>query len=457
MSERIIIVGGVAAGTKAAATAHRRNPDLDVILIQEESEVSYSQCGLPYYLADPDKIGRSELIARTAGSFRNSGIDLRCEHRVLGIDIASRRVRIRDLNTGKEQDEGFDRLLIATGAKPIIPDLGAPQDGPTVIALRSLADADKITKLVSDCKKVVIIGGGYVGLEMAETFHRLKGSVCVVEKMPRLMPEYPQKFADMVAEAFNLNGVSLRLGLGVVGLDRDSVVLEDGSTIEADLVLAAIGVRPRIELAGEAGIDIGITGAIKTDRRMETSALGIYAAGDCAESFHRISQKPVWVPLGDTANRQGRVAGINMAGGDAEFPGIIGSAIFSTFGIGVGRCGLTKDEADEAGFKTASCMITHQSRAKYMPESRPLRVSLVAEKGTGKILGGQAVGPDGVDNAIAVLSAAIWSGLSVEDLSDMDLPYAPPFSPVFSPVQVGAEVLRKVVMAAESGETSLSR
>jgi CoA-dependent NAD(P)H sulfur oxidoreductase len=443
MAERVLIVGGVAAGTKAAATVRRRNPDLDVVLIQEESDVSYAGCGLPYHLADPGVIERSDLIARSANSFRESGIDLRCEHRVLGIDVKSRRARVRDLKSKKEQDEPFDRLLLATGAMPIVPAFEGAQDGPKVIALRSIADADKIVKLLPDSKNVVIIGGGYIGLEMAETFHRLKRNVCVVEKLPRLMPDFPPEFSDLVVEALSSAGVSLRLGVGVMRLNKSGVVLEDESTIEADLVLVAIGVKPRVDLATDAGISIGATGAIKTSARMETNVPGIYAAGDCAEAIHIISKAPVWIPLGDTANRQGRVAGVNMAGGDAVFPGILGSAVFSTFGIGVARSGLTKDEAEKAGIEAVSCVITHQSRAKYMPESCPLHVSLVAEKGSGRLLGGQAVGADAADKTIATLSAALWGGLSVEDLSDMDLPYAPPFSPVFEPAQIAAEVLRK--------------
>jgi NADPH-dependent 2,4-dienoyl-CoA reductase/sulfur reductase-like enzyme len=444
VGERIVIIGGVAAGTKAAATARRRNSDLDILVLQEESDVSYSACGIPYRLADPDAIPRKALIARTVDAFRRDRIDVRVRHKVEAIEVGDRRVAVTDLDTGQTERQPFDRLLIATGAEPVRLAIPAARTGPPVVYLRSLDDMDRISALLPGTQRVAIVGGGYVGLEMTEMFRALGRTVTLVEMAGQLVPNFKleTRLADKLQRSIVGNGVDVRLGAKGVEITQRGLLLDTGQEIAADLVLIGVGVKPCTTLARQAGIGLGQTGAIGVDAKMRTSFAGVFAAGDCAEARHRISGLPVWYPLGDIANRQGRVAGVNMAGGDAVFPGVLGTAIFRAFELAVARTGLNVPEAIDAGFDAVSVHVSAPSRARYWPDTPPIEIVLVADRGNGRLLGAQAVGEQGVDKAIDVIAAALWGGLGVDDLAEIDLAYAPPFSPVFAPVQVIGEVLR---------------
>ena len=442
-NERLLIIGGVAAGTKAAATARRKNPAVHILLLQDEADVSYSGCGLPYHLAAPDRIPRAKLIARTPEAFRADGIDMRTRHRVEEIDPRRSRVTIRDLEGGRSFNEGYDKLLIATGAQasPLRALVGA--GAPPIFYLRSIVDADRMAQSLAGVRKVVILGGGYIGLEMAETFRLLGHQVALIEMMPRVVPNFDASASLRVQAALEKNGVELFLGSGVTELDAGCVLLQDGTRIAADLVLVATGVRPSTRLASDAGVLLGQTGAIAVSPQMQTNVENIYAAGDCAESMHVVSHQPVWMPLGDVANRHGRVAGINMAGGQAQFPGVLGTAIFQVFELAVARTGLDTAQALAAGFSPVTSEVQVPSRARYMRQSKMLQVQLTADRVTGRLLGCQVVGEDGVDKTIDVMATAIWGQLRACDLPDLDLAYAPPFSPVLAPVQVAGEVLNK--------------
>lgn len=444
-NERLLIIGGVAAGTKAAAIARRKNPSARILLLQDEADVSYSGCGLPYHLAAMERIPRAKLIARTPDAFRADGIDMRTRQRVEEIDAKRGLVTIRDLQEARSFTEGYDKLLIATGAyaSPLKALLGAT--APPVFYLRSIVDADRISQSLAGVRKVVILGGGYIGLEMAETFRLLGHQVAVVELMPRVVPNFDPSVSLLVQASLNKNGVELFLGSGVTELDGGCVLLQNGTRIATDLVLVATGVRPSTKLAMAAGVELGQTGAIAVSPQMQTNLANIYAAGDCAESKHVVSNKAVWMPLGDVANRHGRVAGINMAGGQAQFPGVLGTAIFQVFELAVARTGLDDAQALAAGFSPVSSQVQVPSRARYMRHSKMLQVQLTADRITGRLLGCQVVGEDGVDKTIDVMAAAIWGQLRVFDLPDLDLAYAPPFSPVLAPVQVAGEVLSKLV------------
>lgn len=445
MAERLLIVGGVAAGTKAAATAHRRNPQAQVVLLQEEAEISYSACGMPYHLADAQRIPRSKLIARTPQAFMDDGIDLRTGMRVLSVDAASRRVRVLDLGSGKEHDEPFDQLLLATGAQARRLNVPVSDSAPPVYYLRTLVDADALRPVLLAGRRVVVLGGGYIGMEMAETCASLGMHVTLVEMQPRLLPGFAAALAEAVGKTLHAHGVTVHTASQVIGLDAGHVLLQGGGRVPADLVIAATGVQPNTELAQSAAVALGRTGAIAVNSRMQTNVPGVYAAGDCAESPHRISGDACWLPLGDVANRHGRVAGTNMAGGDAHFPGVLGTAIFKVFDLAVARTGLGQEEAKLAGFDAVSAQIQAPSRARYMSGSATLMLSVTAESGTGRLLGAQAVGTDAVDKTIDTFAAALWGGLATTDLPDLDLAYAPPFSPVLSPVQVAGEVLNKLI------------
>ena len=445
MAERLLIVGGVAAGTKAAATAHRRNPQAQVVLLQEEAEISYSACGMPYHLADAQRIPRSKLIARTPQAFMDDGIDLRTGMRVLSVDAASRRVRVLDLGSGKEHDEPFDQLLLATGAQARRLNVPVSDSAPPVYYLRTLVDADALRPVLLAGRRVVVLGGGYIGMEMAETCASLGMHVTLVEMQPRLLPGFAAALAEAVGKTLHAHGVTVHTASQVIGLDAGHVLLQGGGRVPADLVIAATGVQPNTELAQSAAVALGRTGAIAVNSRKQTNVPGVYAAGDCAESPHRISGHACWLPLGDVANRHGRVAGTNMAGGDAHFPGVLGTAIFKVFDLAVARTGLGQEEAKLAGFDAVSAPIQAPSRARYMSGSATLMLSVTAERGTGRLLGAQAVGTDAVDKTIDTFAAALWGGLATTDLPDLDLAYAPPFSPVLAPVQVAGEVLNKLI------------
>ena len=445
MAERLLIVGGVAAGTKAAATAHRRNPQAQVVLLQEEAEISYSACGMPYHLADAQRIPRSKLIARTPQAFMDDGIDLRTGMRVLSVDAATRLVRVLDLGNGKEHDEPFDQLLLATGAQARRLNVPVSDSAPPVYYLRTLVDADALRPVLLAGRRIVVLGGGYIGMEMAETCASLGMHVTLVEMQPRLLPGFAAALAEAVDKTLHAHGVTVHTASQVIGLDAGHVLLQGGGRVPADMVLAATGVQPNTALAQSAAVALGRTGAIAVNSRMQTNVPGVYAAGDCAESPHRITGQACWLPLGDVANRHGRVAGTNMAGGDAHFPGVLGTAIFKVFDLAVARTGLGQEEAKLAGFDAVSAQIQAPSRARYIAGSSTLTLSVTAERGTGRLLGAQAVGTDAVDKTIDTFAAALWGGLATTDLPDLDLAYAPPFSPVLAPVQVAGEVLNKLI------------
>ncbi len=443
--KRIVIVGGVAAGMKAAATAKRRSPELDVVVLQDEAEASYSACGMPFSLGDPDTIPHASLVVRGVERFRADGIDLRVRHRVEEVDVRAGRARVRSLETGAATVEPFDGVLFATGARPIVPDIVTEPGAPPIQPLRSLADAEALNGRLRPGGRVAIIGGGYIGLEMAEALRRRGQSVTLIEAAASLLPSFRPDAGAAVGEALARHGVSVVVGASAIGASRGGLTLSDGRFVQADFALAAIGVRPRIELAAAAGIAIGETGAIAVDAAMRTNRDGAFAAGDCAEARHAVSGKPVWLPLGDVANRQGRVAGANLAGGDDRFPGVLGTAIFKVFDLAVARTGLGPEDARRAGFDPVVVAAAARGRARYMPGSGDVHAMLVVDRTTGRVLGAEAHGPDTVDKYVDVVATAVWAGLSADDLAELDLAYAPPFSPVFAPAQVVGELARKRV------------
>lgn len=416
-----------------------------MVLLQEEAEISYSACGMPYQLADPQRISRSKLIARTPQAFMDDGIDLRTGMRVLSVDAATRRVRVLDLGSGKEHDEPFDQLLLATGAQARRLNVPVSDSAPPVYYLRTLVDADALRPVLLAGRRVVVLGGGYIGMEMAETCASLGMQVTLVEMQPRLLPGFAAALAEAVDKTLHAHGVTVHTASQVIGLDAGHVLLRGGGRVPADLVIAATGVQPNTALAQSAAVALGRTDAIAVNSRMQTNVPGVYAAGDCAESPHRIRGQACWLPLGDVANRHGRVADTNMAGGGAHFPGVLGTAIFKVFDLAVARTGMGQEEAELAGFDAASAQIQAPSRPRYMSGSATLMLSVTAEHGTGRLLGAQAFGTDAVDKTIDTFAAALWGGLATTDLTDLDLAHAPPFSPVLSPVQVAGEVLNKLI------------
>lgn len=444
-----MVIGGDAAGMTAAANARRRRDDLEIVALERSSFVSYSACGIPY-LVGGGVDDLDDLVVRTPQEFRDQfRIDVRIGHEATAIDLDARKVEIRNHLRDRTLSLGFDQLLIATGARPRRPDLPGI-DEPWIVGVQTLADADHLLGVVSAgrCERVVVVGGGYIGLEMAEAFLDRGAHVALVEMGDHVMGTLDADVAAGINDALRNRGIDLRLSTPVKGFEaasdgRGGAVLTEAGDLPADLVILGLGVDADARLAAEAGVTVGPTGAVAVDRRQVTDADGVWAAGDCAESFHRVSQRPVHIALGTVANKQGRVAGINLAGGYATFPGVLGTAITKVCDTEIARTGLTEQEAAGAGFESVAALVDTTVQAGYLREPGTMAIKLVAERGTGRLLGGQIVGSTGAAKRIDTVATALWSELRVQDLIDLDLSYAPPFSGVWDAVQAAARQLLK--------------
>jgi len=389
-------------------------------------------------------------VVRSPEAFRKQGIDARVLHRISGIDLRRREVQAEDLKTGKAWKEPFDQLLIATGAVPIRPPIpGIEAKG--VHELNTLQSGIEVRRAVDEKnpRQIVIIGGGYIGLEMAENFVHRGIGVTIVEKTPQLMNTLDPDMASLLLKPLEEAGVKLYLNESLKSLEirggEVRGVVTDQRSLPADLVLLGLGVRPNSAMAQEAGIPVGKTGGIKVNDRMQTELERIWAAGNCVESFHLVSRRPFYIALGTVANKQGRVAGINIAGGQATFPGVVGTAMVKVFSLEVARTGLQEKEIQELGLSYAAAKIDAHTRARYYPGTGPMTVKILAEKKTGRLLGGQIVGQEGAGKRIDTLAAALHAGFTVEDLINLDLGYSPPFSAVWDPVQVAARQAANLV------------
>ncbi len=439
MNERLVIIGGVAAGMSAAAKAKRSRPDLEVIAFEKTHYVSYGACGLPYFIAG--EIERVEdLVARTPEQFKKQGIAALTRHEVVGVDYENREVLVRDLEGGETRKERFDYLVISTGASPVR--LALPgADLPGVFTLRTPEDGLAIREWLNRARRAVVVGGGYVGLEMAEAFRKRGLAVTVVEARDRVMPQLDPEISEIVGEALVRSGVEVVTGARVEGFTGEGAlgaVVTSQGTIDADLALVSVGIRPNVALAEQMGVRLGPTGAIAVDEKLRTNLPGVWAAGDVAESVHLVTGEPYWLPLGDVANKHGRTAGAVIAGEDVTFKGVVGSAISKVFDLAVAVTGLTEERARQAGFDVRSVMIKSRDRAHYMPGGHPLFVKLVYEGNSGRLLGAQIVGGGSDALRVDVVATLIHQGATVEDLRRLDLAYAPPFSPVWDPLLIAA-------------------
>jgi NADPH-dependent 2,4-dienoyl-CoA reductase/sulfur reductase-like enzyme len=444
MTERLVVIGGDAAGMTAAATARRRVPagQLDIVAFEKGNYTSYSACGIPYLIgglvSDVDA-----LIARAPAEHVRRGIDARIGHDVLVVDTDRRRVRVRAVETGVESWEAFDQLVIATGSTPRRPPLPGV-DAAGIFGVQTLDDglAVRAAADAAGVRHAVVVGGGYIGLELGEALVRRGLAVALVESAPQPMSTLDPEMGELVADALRAVGVDVYVGERVEGFDTDAGrvtgVRTAARALPADLVILGLGVEPNSGLARDAGIPVGDSGGIAVDDHVRTGIDGIYAAGDCSETFHRVSRRPVVVALGTHANKQGRVAGINATAGDAVFPGVLGTAASKICKYEVARTGLSEREAAAAGFDAVATSVDTTTRAGYYPDAAPIRVRVVAEQGTGRLLGAQIVGEEGAAKRVDVLAAAIWNDMTVDDVASMDLSYAPPFAPVWDPTLMAA-------------------
>lgn len=444
MVRRLVVVGGDAAGMSAAALAKRRaGDDLEVVALERSHHASYSACGIPYWVAG-DVDGVAALVARTPEEHRRRGIDLRLRHEAEAIDLDRRRVEVRDLEGGSTYHLGFDSLVVATGAVPVRPDLpGVGARG--VFGVQTLDDGqDVLDALARDRPRTAaVVGGGYVGVEMAEALVRQGLSVTVVDRAPEPMTTLDPDMGRLVHEAMEGLGIDVRTSSAVerfvVDAGRVRGVVVDGATLPADIVVLGTGVRPESTLAAAAGLPLGASGGLRVDGDMGVPGhADVWAGGDCVETFHRVSRQWVHVPLGTHANKQGRVIGENVSGGSLTFPGVVGTAVSKVCDLEIARTGLGEAEATAAGLRFEAVTVEATTTAGYLPAARPMTLKMLAERGSGRLLGVQIVGREGSAKRIDTCAVALWNEMTVEEIIGLDLGYAPPFSPVWDPVLVAA-------------------
>ena len=453
---KVVIIGGVAAGPKAASRIIRMVPDAQVTIIEKGSFLSYAGCGLPYYVSGEIKEQR-ELMETSAGVIRDAvffrnvkNLEVRSGTEALEIDRAARSVRVRDLATRQESTLGYDKLVLATGATPVIPPIPGVDKG-NVFTLHGVHDAEGIKRVLAErtAKDVVVVGGGLIGVEATEALVTHGCRVTIVEMLPQILGMLDWDMARLVENYMESKGVRILTGTRALALEdqggggKVTHVKTDKGDLPADMVILAIGVRPNVALAERAGLEIGEkTRAIRVNDRLQTSDPDIYAAGDCVECIDRITGNPCFVPLGSTANKQGRVVAVNICGGNEIFPGIVGSSICKIFDYCAGRTGLTERAARAAGYEVISAMVPGADRAHYMSESKSLLVKMVADRKTGRLLGVQITGPGEGAKRTDVAATAITAGMTLDDIAGLDLSYAPPYSSAMDNLITAANVVR---------------
>jgi NADPH-dependent 2,4-dienoyl-CoA reductase/sulfur reductase-like enzyme/rhodanese-related sulfurtransferase len=446
---RIVVIGGTACGPKAAARARRCDPSARITIIEQKDNLSTATCGLPYYVADVIK-KESALVARQVDYFREvMDMEVLTGTRALAIHPRAHTVEIVNQKTDRRSAIEYDNLVIATGAAPIAPDWEG-KDLAGIFTLSNIPDAAAIRNYLAtlENREVVIVGAGLIGLEMAEAFCARGLKVTVIEALGWPLPALlDAEIAAHVEKHLRAKGVNVRCGQRVTGFLGDNdrrvrkVILGD-TELEAGMVLMSLGVRPNIDLAKEAGLAIGVTGGLSVNERLQTSDPAIYAGGDCAEVVNIVTGKKCLVPLGSTANKHGRIIGTNVTGGSETFPGILGTAIAKVFDFSVARTGLNEVQAREADFDIVTSLIPTFEHATYYPGARDILVKLIADKATGRLLGGQAVGTGDTAKRIDVLATAITFGATVHDLANLDLGYAPPYNSALDPLHNAANVIR---------------
>lgn len=428
---RLVVIGGLAAGMSAAARARRVDPSLEIIVLEKGAHVSWAACGLPFYLSGRVK-SLEELILHKPDYFeRQRNIRVRTNAQVTAIEPARRQVVLR---SGERL--AYDRLVIATGARPSKRIPGS--ELPHVFTLHTLEDARRMREYIEQrpVRKAAVIGAGYIGLEVADALAEGGIQVTLFEAAPGVLGRNDPRLTRRVVEHLARLGVQVQLNTRIETLAPDS---------PAELVVLATGVEPNVELAAEAGIELGRTGAIRVNDRMETNLAGVFAAGDCIETLHLVTGGPIYLPLGTTANKTGRVAGANAAGARERFPGVVGTTIVSLRGLTIGVTGLSLAQARQAGFDAVSVHIEAQDRSPYLG-SRPTEVELVADRRTGGLLGGAVTGEQGVAGRINVIAAALTAAMPLEQFAQLDLAYTPPLAPVWDPLLVAAHELKKALL-----------
>lgn len=431
---KIVIIGGVAAGAKAAAKAKRMLPEASVDIYTQDTHVSYSTCGLPYYIEGVFE-NYEKLIVRPVSEFEKSGINVHLLNRVTGINPDTKKISVLNLKTNENYEVEYDKLVISTGAVPATKGFEKILNKKNVFTLRTLEDGVAIRNKMREVQNITLIGGGYINIELLEAFVKNGKNVILIEKSPFIMPILDEDISILVQTYImenSNNQVKILAEDSVnefIGEDEiRGIITSKGVGFDTEMVVISTGVRPVVDIAKEAGIELGVTGAIKVNSRMETSIKDIYACGDCAEKVHIISNTPVWIPLGSTANKEGRTAAMNLCGEHKDFEGVLGSSVTRYLGLNISKCGLTEKEARKLGYDTVSTVVTKKDKAGYMPEVENITLKLIADMRSHRILGAQAIGCGDADKKIDSISVGLANNMEVKDLLDVDLTYAPPFS-----------------------------
>lgn len=447
---KVIIIGGVAAGAKTAAKTKRTLPDSEVHIYTKDNFVSYSACGMPYYIGGDFK-NWEQLVIRSAEEFEKSGVHIHIKQLVTKILPKDKKIFIKNLETEETYSVEYDKLVIATGAEPIMPEF-TKINSDKIFKLRTLDDGIILRNEMLKANNITIVGGGYIAIELIEAFVKNKKKVTLVEHSQYVLSMLDEDISALVQDYIleHSNSLVKIINNDIVSEVQDNenflkVITQKGEEFETDIVVIAAGVKPVVDIAVDAGIELGPTGAIKVNPRMETRIKDIYACGDCAEKINMVSKRPSWVPLGSTANKEGRVCAINVSGGDENFDGIMGSAVLRYMDFNISRTGLTEKEALRFGYDVVSVLITKRDRAGYMPEVKNLTLKLVADKSTHKLLGAQAVGSGDADKRINTVSMGLLRGTTVEELIDVDLTYAPPFSTSIDILISAAQILKSKI------------
>ncbi len=437
--KELLIIGGVAAGATAAARARRLDNNVNITLLEAGADVSFANCGLPYYIGG-DIEYRSSLILASPETFNEQyRVKVHTHTEALEIDREKKTVKSRNSQNGEERTFSYDSLILAQGGKPVVPPLpGVDKDH--VFQLWTLDDMDKIDNFIKDNrpKSAVVVGGGFIGLEMVEALAKRDIKVSLVEMAQQVMPNLEGEFAGFITKELQDYGVSLNLGKSLKEVGDRNIILNDGSKIDADFVLLSVGVRPTLQIAKDAGLEIGEAGGLKVDENMRTSDPSIFAAGDMVEIYHNVVGKQVRMPLAGPANRQGRIVGENALGGSKKYTGAMGTSIVKLFGGMAGSTGMSLKAARDNGIDADAVVVHKASHTSYYPGSEKVSLMLIWNKENGKVIGAQAAGRVGIDKRLDVLATAIKGGLTIEDLQELDLAYAPPFNSPNGPVNMAS-------------------
>ncbi|MCT4614916.1 MAG: FAD-dependent oxidoreductase [Marinifilaceae bacterium] len=443
---KIIIIGSVAAGTSVAAKARRNREDVEIVIYEKDKDISYSGCGLPYYIGQ-DYITRDNLTPRNPDWFKKRfNLDIKTKHEVVAVDHKNKKIEILNIETGDKFSDNYDKLIFATGASPVLPPIQNIEND-FIFTLRNVSHADKLYKFIETEKpdKAVIVGAGYIGLELAENLIERGIDVSIMELSKLPMSNLDEDVSVHIRKELEQNNIRFIGGEKLTAIEQKDnqkfVLLESGERIETDFVVLATGVKPVSELAKSIGVKTANNNAIIVDKYLQTNLNDVYAVGDCAMAFSSIDSSPMWVPLGSTANKMGRVCGDHITGGKLSFQGILGTGIFKVCDLAVATTGLTERQVQRSGIEYIVHHNFKPNQTEYFNTSSEMMIKMIAEKSSGKILGAQIVGKNGVDKRIDVIATAISFGATVEQLFHLDLAYAPPFSTTKDPVHYSGMVL----------------